>query len=297
MPIKTREPTESYITLNGYEFCYFDWPGDGQCPILLLHATGFHARCWDQTIAHLPASNRIIALEMRGHGRSSNEGTFVLSDLAEDAVAFIDALDLNNIVLAGHSMGGYCSILIAANRPSRIKAVVLVDPIVLSREVYTHSTSEAERFGVVRAEELPVARRRNNWQSPTEMFDNFKDRHPFRLWQQKSLQDYCEHGLRRADDHYELLCPPVIEAQMYLGATQAQIYDVLPLVTQPVVVMRASPRPTNSKAMDFSKSPTAPDLAASFPNGTDLFFPDLSHFIPMQRPDLVADQIRSYLLG
>jgi pimeloyl-ACP methyl ester carboxylesterase len=41
--------------------------------------------------------------------------------------------------------------------------------------------------------------------------------------------------------------------------------------------------------MDFTASPTWPDLAKQFPNAQDVYLPDLTHFIPMQDPGLVAD--------
>ena len=43
--------------------------------------------------------------------------------------------------------------------------------------------------------------------------------------------------------------------------------------------------------MDFSTSPTWPEVAAQFPDGTDIYLPDYTHFIPMQNPELVAGYI------
>jgi hypothetical protein len=44
-------------------------------------------------------------------------------------------------------------------------------------------------------------------------------------------------------------------------------------------------------AMDFSSSPTAPDLWKSFPNARDMHWADVSHFIPMEVPDRLAELI------
>ena len=43
--------------------------------------------------------------------------------------------------------------------------------------------------------------------------------------------------------------------------------------------------------MDFTASPTWPELARQFPHGQDVYLPELTHFIPMQDPGLVADFI------
>jgi len=49
---------------------------------------------------------------------------------------------------------------------------------------------------------------------------------------------------------------------------------------------------TNASVFDFSASPTAPDLAAQFPNAIDVQLAQYSHFIPMEAPELVADYVR-----
>jgi lipase len=59
----------------------------------------------------------------------------------------------------------------------------------------------------------------------------------------------------------------------------------------PAVVLRANPRDPDSKEMDFSASPTWPQLADQFPRGQDVHLPELTHFIAMQDPQLVADFI------
>ena len=90
----------------------------------------------------------------------------------------------------------------------------------------------------------------------------------------------------------ELACPPLVEASIYMGNNTTGIHDLLGLlarITVPVVVLRARGRdPEDAAVMDFSKSPTWPGLAGAFPNGRDVYLPGLTHFIPMQDPELVA---------
>ncbi|MCY3859655.1 MAG: alpha/beta hydrolase [Gammaproteobacteria bacterium] len=287
-----RNPIEHRIPLENTELCYFEWSGTDDSLVLLLHATGFHARCWDKTVAELPESCRVIAVDLRGHGRSSKTGPFGWFDFGKDVVNFIDALELKNIVTAGHSMGGHCALYASSLRTERFKSLVLVDPVVLSPEQYAEQipTNFASESG-----EHPIARRRAQWQSPDEMFEAFKDRHPFSLWQLNILRDYCHYGLLHTPDGYELACPPRIEAQIYMGTGQRDLKNLLHNVTCPTVVMRAKQRIGPRETMDFSNSPTWPGLAHALPNARDIYLPDLSHFIPMQRPDLVADEIRDQL--
>ena len=77
------------------------------------------------------------------------------------------------------------------------------------------------------------------------------------------------------------------------GNFDANLYTLIPKVQVPVVVMRANPRDPDSQEMDFSASPTWPELATQFPRGQDVHLPDLTHFIAMQDTQLVADFIRA----
>ena len=89
------EPAEKYIDVNGVRLCYFERGTPGEQPTLLLvHATGFHARCWDQTVALL-GDRHIIAVDQRGHGRSDNTPPYAWSTYGADLVAFIRALESN----------------------------------------------------------------------------------------------------------------------------------------------------------------------------------------------------------
>jgi pimeloyl-ACP methyl ester carboxylesterase len=123
------------------------------------------------------------------------------------------------------------------------------------------------------------------------MYQRFRDRYPFSVWRPEVLEDYCRYGvLPKADGSgFELACPPVVEASVYLGNTQTDIHHVVPRLTLPVVVLRARGRdPQDAEVMDFSKSPTWPGLADEFPRGRDVFLKDHTHFIPMEDPELVA---------
>ena len=78
-----------------------------------------------------------------------------------------------------------------------------------------------------------------------------------------------------------------------MGNFDANLYRLLPNIKVPVIVLRANPRDPDTQEMDFSASPTWPALADQFTYGQDVHLPDLTHFIVMQDPELVADFIRA----
>lgn len=281
------QPTEHVFATGEVRLTYFEW-GHGADPlVLLVHATGFHARCWDRTVAALPDGYRVIAVDMRGHGRSDKTPPYVWETFGRDLEALVRGLGISDAIGVGHSMGGHCVTQVAGRVEGAFRRLLLVDPVIFDPEAYAH-----DRYrGFDKPEDHPVARRRDRWSSWQEMYQRFADRLPFSRWRPEVLEDYCRYGLLPDPDGagFRLACPGVVEASIYLGNTQTDIHQLIPRVTVPVVVLRAKGRePGDTAVMDFSKSPTWPGLAATFPFGRDLFTPDHSHFIPMEDPALVA---------
>jgi pimeloyl-ACP methyl ester carboxylesterase len=243
---------------------------------------------WDQTVAALPEGFRVIAVEIRGHGRSEKTGPMGdWSVPAQDFAELIEHLQLKDAIGAGHSMGGHLLVQIAATHPGAFKRLVLIDPVMLPPEIYASPQMTALPPGTVH----PVSRRRNVWSSWQEMFDAFKTRHPYSLWREAVLADYCRYGLLPAasGQGFELACPPAIEASIYMGHAGRDIYALASRVSAPVVVLRAKPREPGPRDLaDFAASPTWEGVAGVFAHGRDVFLPQLTHFIPMQEPELTA---------
>ncbi len=96
----------TYTTRDGTEIFYKDW-GTGQ-PVVFSHGWPLSADAWDAQMVFLgERGNRVIAHDRRSHGRSSQ--TWNGNDMdtyADDLAGLIDALDLRDVVLVGHSTGG-----------------------------------------------------------------------------------------------------------------------------------------------------------------------------------------------
>ena len=270
--------------------CWFEWGTPGVHPaLLLLHATGFHARCWDATIRALPDNWHYIALDLRGHGRSYRPES--LSDwlaTADDVAAFAET-ELDKPVFAiGHSMGGYVAARTAVLAPEKISRLLLVDPVMMPAETY------AVEPGTLAGspQDHPVARRRNAWDSAEQMTAHFSNREPYSRWRPDVLGDYCRYGLVPAasGEGYELACPPALEASAYMGSWRNNPYSWVGDITCPTTILRAR-NAERQGAMDFSVSPTAPDLSTHIANARDIHWQDISHFIPMEDPDRLASLI------
>lgn len=95
-------------------------------PVVFANSLGTDLRLWDPLLPHLPAGLRLIRYDKRGHGLSDcPPGPWSIDDLATDAAALIEVLDLRQVVFVGLSIGGMIGQRLSAMQPERIKALVL----------------------------------------------------------------------------------------------------------------------------------------------------------------------------
>jgi pimeloyl-ACP methyl ester carboxylesterase len=275
-------PNLTTVPVNGLDLAVWEWPGDGP-PLVFVHATGFHGRCWDEVIRRLPG-RRALAIDLRGHGRSAKpDPPYPWRNFGEDVAALARSLDLHGAVGVGHSMGGHSLVVAAACRPDAFASLLLLDPVIYAPEYYGGPLGGDPSF---------IRRRRNDWASPSEMYDRFRNRPPFVHWRPEVLRDYCEYGVLPDGGRYVLACPPEIEASIYTASNQpsANIHPLLSSITLPVTIVRGG-IPWNLERFDLAASPTTPDLASRFPNARDILLEGRSHYIPMESPELVAAEL------
>jgi len=270
--------------------CCFEWGAAfrGERPtVLLTHATGFHARSWDEVVRRL-GDRHVITVDQRGHGRSDKRAIEHWDVFGSDLAAVVRHFDLVDVIGVGHSMGGHAAVDAAALLPDRFRGLLIIDPVIAAPESYAQggwTTPDGEPH--------PIAKRKNAFASVDEMFARFEDRHPYSLFERQVLRDYCEWGLLPAPDGdgFVLACPPAIEASVYMTSrTNGTIHEHVRKVEAPVKILRAPPAETLDQ-MNFASSPTWPGLVHEFPNATERVLADLTHFIPMQAPHLVAEKI------
>ncbi len=291
-----RQYREHRIDVDGVQICVFESGTSGCQQVLIVHATGHHARCWDKVVDYLPPDWHVFAVDLRGHGRSDNTPPFSWDRFAQDLLVVAAALGIHDAIGVGHSLGGHCISHICALQPGLMQRLVLVDPVILPPEMYVSPSSAESGIsdGARSAEDHPIARRRSHFASWQDMFERYQDRPPYNLWRREIFRDYCEFGVvpSESGEGVDLACPGPVEASIYMTNQGTDIYPLLGTIEQPVVVLRALQRDPESTTMDFSASPTWPELASVFKHGTDIYLPELTHFMPMQEPQFVAGVIQ-----
>lgn len=286
-------PAQGRVHVNGVELAYFEWRPElrgREASILLVHATGFHARCWDPVIRRL-GERHVIAVDQRGHGRSQKIEITHWKDLGQDLAALVEALDLRDVLGVGHSMGGHAMVDAAATCPGRFRRLVLIDPVIASPETYGGGGWTIASLG---GKQHPTAKRKRRFESPEAMIERFRDRVPYRVFHPDALSAYCMYGLLPAEDGngFVLACSPEIEASVYMTSrSNPGVHDSARALEIPVLLLRAKLPPDGRSVMDFSSSPTWPQLVKEFRYGSEIHFPEHTHFLPMEIPDRVAELI------
>jgi len=105
---------------------YYEEVGEGP-PLLLITGLGGHSGAWALQIPALARSNRVIAMDPRGAGRTSApDKPYSIAGMAEDIAQLMDALEIAKASVVGLSLGGSIALDLASAHPDRIENLVLI---------------------------------------------------------------------------------------------------------------------------------------------------------------------------
>ncbi len=110
---------------NGGVHLHWDAAGDGP-PLLLIMGLGGSSAAWYRLLPHLRGHVRAITFDNRGTGQSDRiRGPLSLADMAADAVAVLDAAEVERADVLGVSMGGMVAQHLALDHPDRVRSLLL----------------------------------------------------------------------------------------------------------------------------------------------------------------------------
>ncbi len=113
---------------NDITLAYTD-QGKGDETIIMIHGLGSYMPAWKKNISELSKAYRVIAVDLPGYGKSSkNPHSGLMSFYASVISELIAQLNLGQVNLAGHSMGGQIALVLALEKPDLVKRLILVDP-------------------------------------------------------------------------------------------------------------------------------------------------------------------------
>lgn len=117
------------ISSDGVAVAY-ESHGEGTPTLVLVHGWSNNRTVWDDQVDHFSQQYRVVTLDLPGFGQSGRDREgWTMTAFGEDVGAVVEALDLDEVILVGFSMGTAAVLEAAAKMPDRVEGVVLVDQL------------------------------------------------------------------------------------------------------------------------------------------------------------------------
>ncbi|MDQ6897990.1 MAG: alpha/beta hydrolase [Actinomycetota bacterium] len=248
--------------------------------LLLIHGTSSNALYWTRLARYL-GDRRVVALDLRGHGRSAHpESGYSVEEMAADAARAVDRLGLEHSLLVGHSFGVAVALQLASARPNLITGAVLVDGPVSSLSKCL-SWPEAER----------------QMRTPSPIYQDLGEAEAAQAgllgpaWGD-DLRDFVRAGFRRTEAGWVPMLPEGPRLEMLQSLYDFYPDDLLPRVRGPVLMVMGS----------NSVDGVAPDVLACWRTGAEhavrhsqlgrvITYPS-QHDIPLVKPIELAGGVK-----
>jgi len=252
----------------------------GEPDLLFVHASSFCKEIWHPIARRLAARHPGLvwrSIDIRGHGDSpTGAPPYEWDLLAADVVKTIG--HTKPMVGVGHSVGGALVARAAIEDPDRFHALVLIEPI-----IFPPPHSRLDPPLAVSAE-----RRRVVFPSRKATYDAFAKR-SFRTWDRETLAAYVDYGFEDAAHGWSLKCSPQVEADVYREGSNHDTWEHVSELELPVTIIVGA-------ESDTHRDPYVGELVSQFFNARVVVVEQAGHFVPMEKPQVVADVI-SVTLG
>jgi pimeloyl-ACP methyl ester carboxylesterase len=273
-----------YIGVDGIDMAYCD-EGSGSETILFVHGLGNYLGVWHKNMLALSARYRCIAVDLPGNGLSSRgDYPYSMFFYAEALHRFCEALALEKVVVAGHSMGGQVSLVLALRYPELVEKMVLVSSSGIeyfseTDKIWMHGLMSVGEF--LYSDELHLeAAIRQSYYRPDPDADNIVSdlktlmrEHPYSDWRRMvnaSVRGMLNDQVNRFLP--EIRCPVLIIA----GKNDAMVPNRL-------LHLHETPESLARKAQ------------ALFPRATVKLLDGCGHFAQLEKPGEVNEAILSFV--
>lgn len=259
---------------NGQTIAYHE-SGTGENTLIAIHGLGSYMPAWKMNIDALSESLRVIALDLPGYGKSTKSAdNYSISFFAESVTQLMDALDVDQATVMGHSMGGHIALYLAAQHPDRIEQLILSAPAgfeqftAQDRQVFQATVSA----GAIAA--TPESMIRQNmavtfYEMPADAQFMVEDR--ITMMNKPGFKNYVE---AQAGSIFAMLEEPV--------------WDMLPSIDQPTLVIFGKQDaliPNRYMHPGLSVEDVARQGAERMPDATLKLIDNAGHFVHFEKPD------------
>ena len=200
---------------------YYEDHGSGET-VVLIHGFLENSSMWTYLITQLKSTNRVVCIDLLGHGKTGNLGYIhTMEEMAKSVMEVLKQLKISAYSLIGHSMGGYVALSIAKYDPKAIRGICLMN------STYRADTKERK---LIREKAIEMVRRnyelvvRSSFLNlfATESKTKFKEEIELALNEalQTSVQGYvaAQRGMMERQDHFEFFKTLNTEKLIIIGA-------------------------------------------------------------------------------
>jgi pimeloyl-ACP methyl ester carboxylesterase len=124
-PPSEAQPTGDRVEVNGMQM-YYEVSGEGD-PLIVLHGSYMNIKTMGEIVPRLAETHKVYALELQGHGRTTDiDRPITYPNLADDVAAFMDAVGLEKADIFGYSLGAVTGLQLTIRHPERVDRLIFV---------------------------------------------------------------------------------------------------------------------------------------------------------------------------
>lgn len=276
-------PVKQVAMDNAISVAYMD-EGSGDQTLVFIHGLGSYAPAWKKNIDGLKNEFRCIAIDLPGYGHSS-KGDYAgdMRYYADIVAQFVRKLDLKNVTLVGHSMGGQIAVTTGLSYPELMNQLILVSPA--GYETFTNGQRQWFREILT-----PDAVRLT---TVTQIRENFATNF-FRFPKDAEFMIQDRIAMRSADD-FRWYCD--IIPKNVSGMVNDPVYDLLPKLTMPVLSLfgEYDNLIPNRFLNGGSTVEVAKKGSSQIPQSVLIMIEKAGHFVQFEKSEEVNAAIRGFL--
>src|SRR5690625_2659656 len=258
--------------------------GSGEQTLILIHGLGSYLRAWENNIEALSENYRVIAVDLPGYGKSSKGNyEFSMTYYAGVLKEISEVLELKNVVLVGHSMGGQIALTAALQYPQWVEKMVLVAPAGFEK----FNKGEREWFRNVMA--LDAVKYTTVEQIRTNLSYNF-----YNMPEEAEFM-FTDRVAMRGTPGFDGYCYAVSESVK--GMVDQPIYEFLPEIKQPtLVIFGENDNLIPNRFLNGGKTEKyVRDGVGQMPNAELIMLSKTGHFAQFETSEKVNSEIKNFL--
>ncbi|MEE9349331.1 MAG: alpha/beta hydrolase [Flavobacteriaceae bacterium] len=222
-----------YKTINKHPF-YYETSGKGET-LLFIHGLGSSTLDWEYQLAHFSKNYKVIALDLKGHGKTGSvDGAYSIKGFANDVAVFLEE-ETQPITIIGISMGGMVSFQLAVDYPQLVKQLIIINSFA---EIPMDNRYIRNQVRIRKLVPSLLGMKATGKMIANKVFPHKHQKDLRKLiisrWQKNSIKDYVKSvkasaGWRIIDKLHTITCPVlVVGAEFdYISNDEKMVYTKL----------------------------------------------------------------------